>query len=523
LRNGRAPKETATPSRIVRCGIYTRKSTDEGLSQEFNSLDAQREAAEAFISSQRHEGWIPIPDLYDDGGFTGANMDRPALQRLLADIAADRVDCVVVYKVDRLSRSLLDFARIMETFDKRGVSFVSVTQQFNTTASLGRLTLNILLSFAQFEREMIAERTRDKMSAARRKGKWVGGIPVLGYDVDPRGGKLILNATEAKEVRAIFNLYLEHRSLIPVVRELNRRAWTTKRWTTKDGREHKGQPFTKNALYRMLTNVIYLGKVNHKGTVYAGEHAPVVDATVWQQVNERLSGNGVNGGREVRNKYGALLRGLLHCDACNAGMMHTYTTKGSRRYRYYVCLTAQQRGWDACPTKSVAAQEIEDAIVSRIRNLGTDPRIVVETARKAREQGETRGEELEADLKIAYKELGRLQRELAKVVAAPGGNGMRTDRLADLQEQIRAAETRALELRGELAELAAKAIDEQDLQRAINAFDPVWRVLNAGEQARLIRAVIDRVGYDGRTGKIAVMFRAGGFKAICALSEEVAS
>ena len=367
---------------------------------------------------------------------------------------------------------------------------------------------------------MIAERTRDKMSAARRKGKWVGGIPVLGYDVDPRGGKLILNATEAKEVRAIFKLYLDHRALIPVVRELNRRTWTTKHWTTKDGREHKGLPFTKNALYRMLTNVIYLGKVNHKGTIYPGEHAPVVDATVWEQVNERLCGNGVNGGREVRNKYGVLLRGLLHCDACNAGMMHTYTTKGSRRYRYYVCLTAQQRGWDACPTKSVAAQEIEDAIVSRIRHLGSDPRIAAETARKAREQGDTRSDELEADLKVANRDLGRLQRELAKVVAAPGGNGMRMDRLADLQEQIRTAETRALELRGELAELVAKAIDERDLQKALTAFDPVWSALNSGEQARLIRTVIDRVGYDGRTGKIAVTFRAGGFKAICALSEE---
>jgi site-specific DNA recombinase len=493
------------------------------LSQEFNSLDAQREAGEAYIASQRHEGWILIPDAYDDGGFTGANMDRPALQRLLADIAADRVDCVVVYKVDRLSRSLLDFARIMETFDKHDVSFVSVTQAFNTTASLGRLTLNILLSFAQFEREMIAERTRDKMSAARRKGKWVGGIPVLGYDVDPRGGRLVINVDEAKQVRAIFNLYLEHRALIPVVRHLNKRGWTTKQWTTQDGREHKGQPFTKNALYRLLTNVIYTGQVNHKGTIYPGEHPPIVDLAVWEKVDEQLRGNGVNGGREVRNKYGALLRGLLHCDACGTAMVHTYTVRNSRRYRYYVCLTAQQRGWDACPTKSVAAQEMEDAIVSRIRLLGADPRIAAETARKVREQGQSRSEEVEADLKVANKDLGRLQRELAKVVAAPGGNGMRTDRLADLQEQIRAAESRALELRAELADLAAKAIDEQDLQKALQAFDPVWSALNAGEQARLIRAVIDRVGYDGRTGKIAVTFRAGGFKAICALSEEVAS
>ena len=196
--------------RPIRCAIYTRKSTEEGLQQEFNSLDAQREAAEAFIASQKHEGWHLVPDRFDDGGYSGGNIDRPALTRLLAAIEAKQVDCVVVYKVDRLSRSLLDFARIMELFDRHGVSFVSVTQQFNTTSSLGRLTLNILLSFAQFEREIISERTRDKMSAARKKGKWIGGHPVLGYDIDPRGGRLVVNPDEADRVRAIFDLYLEH-------------------------------------------------------------------------------------------------------------------------------------------------------------------------------------------------------------------------------------------------------------------------------------------------------------------------
>jgi site-specific DNA recombinase len=208
----------------VRCAICTRKSTEEGLQQEFNSLDAQREAAEAFIISQKHEGWQVITDHFDDGGYTGGNMDRPALKRLLAAVEARTVDCIVVYKVDRLSRSLMDFACIIENFDRNGVSFVAVTQQFNTTSSLGRLTLNILLSFAQFEREIISERTRDKMSAARRKGKWVGGIPVLGYDVGSGGGRLAVNDDEAHRVRAIFELYLEHRSLISVVREINRRG-----------------------------------------------------------------------------------------------------------------------------------------------------------------------------------------------------------------------------------------------------------------------------------------------------------
>jgi site-specific DNA recombinase len=207
----------------VRCAIYTRKSTEEGLDQEFNSLDAQREAAEAFVRSQRHQGWMLLPERYDDGGFSGGNLDRPALQRLLDDIEAGCINCVVVYKVDRLSRSLLDFARLMDRFDQRSVSFVAVTQQLNTTTSLGRLTLNILLSFAQFEREIIGERTRDKMTAARRKGKWIGGTPVLGYDVAPNGGRLVINEGEAEQVREIFRLYMRHRSLPVVIEELRRR------------------------------------------------------------------------------------------------------------------------------------------------------------------------------------------------------------------------------------------------------------------------------------------------------------
>jgi len=239
---------------MVRCAIYTRKSTGEGLEQSFNTLDALREAAEAFINSQRHEGWIGLPDRYDDGGYTGANMDRPALKRVLDDVKAGAVNCIVVYKVDRLTRSLLDFARIVEVLDKHGACFVSVTQQFDTTNSLGRLTLNILLSFAQFEREMIAERTKDKMGAARRRGKWVGGNLVLGYDVSPQGGSLVVNREEASRVSEIFALYAEHKSLITVVQELDHRGWLTKAWTTKSGRAAGGKNFTKNRLYNLLTN-----------------------------------------------------------------------------------------------------------------------------------------------------------------------------------------------------------------------------------------------------------------------------
>jgi site-specific DNA recombinase len=311
----------------VRCAIYTRKSTEEGLDQEFNTLDAQREAGESYINSQRHDGWIVSPDRYDDGGFTGANTDRPALQRLLADVEAGNINCIVVYKVDRFSRALLDFMKMMEILDRHGVTFVSVTQPFNTTTSPGRLLLNMLFSFAQFEREMISERTRDKMRAARRKGKWIGGNLSLGYDLSPKGGSLAINGNEAEQVREIFRLYLELGSLIPLVAELDRRGWTMKKWTNLEGKQSGGARFTKTTLHNLLTNVIYTGRVKFDGKLLDGEHERIVDDDTWNRVQEQLNRNGRHSGRNVRNKCGALLKGLVRCASCNCGMTHTYAQK----------------------------------------------------------------------------------------------------------------------------------------------------------------------------------------------------
>ena len=375
-------EKALAPTAAIRCAIYTRKSTDEGLDQSFNTLDAQRESGEAFIISQRHENWLALPTRYDDGGYTGANMDRPALKRLLDDVRAGLVNCVVVYKVDRLTRSLLDFSRIVETLDQHGVSFVSVTQQFNTASSMGRLILNVLLSFAQFEREMIAERTRDKMSAARRKGKWVGGNPALGYDLLPQGGGLAINEGEAQRVREIYKLYLDHGSLIPVVKELGRRGWHCKQWITRSGKPAGGKPFTKNRLYNLLTNIIYTGRVEHHGTIYAGEQPKIIETATWNRVQAKLSGNRRTGGRLVRNKYGALLKGILQCASCDVGMVHTYTRKGNRLYRYYVCVNAHQRGWNKCETRSVSAPEIEQAVIDQIRGIGRHPEVIDQVHRR---------------------------------------------------------------------------------------------------------------------------------------------
>jgi site-specific DNA recombinase len=521
MKPGRKKKESANPDSksSIRCAVYTRKSTEEGLDQDFNSLDAQREAAEAFIESQKGEGWACLPARYDDGGFSGGNTERPALKRLLADVEAGLVDCIVVYKVDRLSRSLLDFAQIIGALERRRVSFVSVTQQFNTTHSMGRLTLNILLSFAQFEREIIAERTRDKMCAARRRGKWTGGMPVLGYDVDPAGGRLVVNELEACRVREIFSLYLERRSLTETAREFNGRGWTTKQWVTKKGRRRKGREFDKGNLFRLLTNRVYIGEVLHKDQVYKGEHPDIVDAEVWRRVQTLLRRNGSNGGKETRNKYGALLRGILYCAPCGTAMTHAYTAKGgNRRYRYYVCSRAQKQGWDVCPTKSLPAEEIERFVVDRIRCIGTDPGLVAETLGQARAQNENRLESLEKERKILQREIKRYDEMVRRLIGGPRveGRGMddRTAQLADLDDRIRASEQRVTKIREDMADLAARAVDEMELASALTAFHPLWKSLVPREQAGIIRLLLERVAYDAGKGTVAITFRPSGIRTL---------
>ena len=301
------PGTAVRRSGTVRCAIYTRKSSEEGLEQEFNSLQAQREACEAFIDSQRHEGWVCLRAAYDDGGFSGATMDRPALQQLLADITAGRVDTIVVYKIDRLTRSLADFAKIVEILDARGASFVSVTQQFNTTTSMGRLTLNVLLSFAQFEREVIGERIRDKIAASKKKGMWMGGVPPLGYRVQDR--KLGIVDSEAEIVRSIFRHYAELGSVRLLKAELEAQGRKSKSWTSAAGRVIGGKPFSRGALYLMLRNRTYRGEIVHKGQSHPGEHTPIIDHPLWDAVQMRLAANTAERNSATRTHQPSLLAG----------------------------------------------------------------------------------------------------------------------------------------------------------------------------------------------------------------------
>jgi len=363
----------------VRCAIYTRKSSEEGLEQEFNSLQAQREACEAFINSQRHEGWVCLPQAYDDGGFSGATMDRPALQQLLADITAGRVDTVVVYKIDRLTRSLADFAKIVEILDQRSASFVSVTQQFNTTTSMGRLTLNVLLSFAQFEREVIGERIRDKIAASKRKGMWMGGVPPLGYRVEDR--KLVTIDSEAEIVRTIFRRYAELGSVRLVKEELDARGIKSKSWTSASGRPIGGKPFSRGALYLMLQNRTYLGEIVHQGQSHPGDHAPIIDQPLWDAARSRLAGHTAERSSGTRSRQPSLLAGILF-DPDGNRMTPTHAVKKGMRYRYYVSrplITKNQS--EGSLGLRIPAAEIEQLVASRMRQWLLDPASIYQAIR----------------------------------------------------------------------------------------------------------------------------------------------
>lgn len=392
--------------RKLRCAIYTRKSSEEGLEQEFNSLHAQREACEAYIASQRSEGWVLVRDQYDDGGISGGTLERPGLKRLMADIEDGLVDVIICYKIDRLSRSLADFAKLVEVFDRNGVTFVSVTQQFNTTTSMGRLTLNILLSFAQFEREVTAERIRDKVAASRRKGMWMGGVPPYGYRVENR--KLVVDEDSAAHVRWIFARFVEIGSGTVLARETAERGLRTPR----------GNLIDKKYIYRLLNNRAYIGEAVHKGESYPGEHDAIIDADTWDKVRTILKVSPRKRAMHTRAKTPALLKGLIY-GPDGAAFSPTHSKKQGRLYRYYVSQTVLKHGAGSCPVSRVPAGEIEAAVIEQIRTVLRQPEIVAGTWKEARVHDNSIKE---ADARAALQMLDPLWDELfpaeqARIVA----------------------------------------------------------------------------------------------------------
>lgn len=357
--------------RRMRCAVYTRKSSEEGLDQEYNSIDAQRDSGHAYIASQRAEGWIPVADDYDDAAFSGGNMERPALRRLMADIEAGKIDVVVIYKIDRLTRSLADFSKMVEVFERYGVSFVSVTQQFNTTTSMGRLMLNILLSFAQFEREVTGERIRDKIAASKRKGMWMGGVPPLGYDVENR--RLVPNQNEAKLIRHIFQRFIELGSSTTLVKELKLDGATSKAWTTQDGKTRDGKPIDKGLIYKLLNNRTYLGELRHKEQWYPAKHPPIIDPELWEQVHAILATNGRVRGNATRATVAYLLKGIVFGNDGRALSPFHTTKKNGRRYRYYIPQRENKEHAGASGLPRLPAAELESAVLDQLRVILRSP------------------------------------------------------------------------------------------------------------------------------------------------------
>ncbi|MBA1373237.1 recombinase family protein [Sphingomonas ursincola] len=374
----RHQEAVAVVPRRQRCAIYTRKSSEEGLDMEFNSLDAQREACEAFVTSQKAEGWATIRERYDDGGFSGGTLERPGLKRLIQDVEAGLIDVIVVYKIDRLSRSLMDFAKLVEIFDRNQVTFVSVTQSFNTTTSMGRLTLNILLSFAQFEREVIGERIRDKFAASRKRGMWMGGHVPLGYDVRDR--KLVVNEAEAATVRMIFERFVTIGSATTLAKALAAEGVLNKR----------GKPIDKGFLYKLINNRVYLGEAVHKGTAYPGEHEAIIDQVLWDKVHSILAESPRLRAKNTRRQTPALLKGIIFTETGTA-MTPTATKKGTRLYRYYASmdLIRNRPTGDGSGPLRLPAGMVEDAVVGEIRRMIRAPEVAARTIKALRDKSST--------------------------------------------------------------------------------------------------------------------------------------
>ncbi|MBI3184658.1 MAG: recombinase family protein [Myxococcales bacterium] len=489
---------------VKRCAVYTRKSTSQGLEQEFNSLDAQREACVGYI--QRQPGWTLVDEHYDDGGFTGANIERPAFQRLLADAEAGKIDVVVVYKVDRLSRSLLDFAKVMERFNAADASFVSVTQNFSTADAMGRLTLNMLMSFAEFERSMIAERTRDKITMARRRGKWTGGPVPLGYKVEEK--HLVVDELEAVLVREIFAVYLEQRSALAVARILNERHRSTKRHRAANGNLRESRGWNKADVLRVLKNPVYAGYMPCGGELHEAEHAPLIPRETFTRATTLLEEATLSKEDHGRNPD-YLLRGLLRCACCGAGFTPASTRKGRREFRYYRCITRDKEGKDACPSRPLSAGAIEDYVLERLRAEAADGSLATEVVTGVKQRVAARRKDILTERQKLPPEIASLSDEgkrLVETIASVNGAGRRLldERLQEVGEQLARCEARLATAERELANLDALEVEVTWVAQCLADFDKVWDVLTPENRGRVLRTMVERVEVNEPANQVSV-------------------
>lgn len=502
-----ALRKSAATGPTKRCAVYTRKSTTMGLEQDFNTLDAQREACENYIRSQAHAGWQVIPDRFDDGGFTGSNLDRPAFTRLLADVEAGNIDVVVVYKIDRVSRSLLDFKTVMDRLNRLGVGFVSITQNFCTTDAVGRMTLNLLATFAEFEREQISERTRDKMLAARRRGLWTGGPVPLGYVTKDK--KLVVEELEAVVVREVFSLYLEQRSAIAVTKLLNERQRSTKRHTAeKSGRTREARAWAKDDVLRTLRNSIYAGYMPCGDEIHEGEHEAIIDRETFEAVRTALASLRPGTGHRRRNPD-YILGGILFCGCCESALTAASTRKGNGEWRYYRCVRRDKQGADACPTKNLRAERIENFVIERMREATAGAGLGDELVGAVRERVEERRCDLAIERKRLPVEIAKLAAEGSKLVdkvgkVKGGATTLLDRRLESVGAELSRSERRLADVEREIAALEAVEVEAGWVAKCMADFDTVWDLLTSENRGRLLRAVVERVDYDGRTRDVRV-------------------
>ena len=476
--------------KILRCAVYTRKSHEDGLEQEYNSLDAQREAGENYIASQKLKGWKLIPQKYDDGGFSGGNMQRPALKQLMADIEAGKIDVVVTYKLDRLSRSLLDFMNLADFFEQHGASFVSVTQEINTSTSAGRMMLNILMTFAQYEREVIAERIRDKIAGAKKRGKHCGGVPVLGYDTDPETKKLVINESEAELVRYIFERYSQIGSARFVAQDLNEKGHRTKTWITRKGKLHKGGKFKPDIVYRILKNPLYIGKVTHKDKIYIGEQKAIVTKSIWEEAQSLLAGNLVAKTRR-KTEITTPFRGLLKCGHCGGSMGLNYTQKTDRRYIYYICEADAKKATSDCPIKRVPAGEIKRLVLKNLSEIFKKPTLLAKTYFKAVEMEEAQKNKLLKRRKglLAQQEKMRQQ----TILAVQNSDGDNQDEIKSARDNFEQVTREISEINTALEALKAVPISNEDIIKTFASIDVLWDELFPVERYRLLHLLIEKI------------------------------
>lgn len=496
------------------CAVYTRKSTDENLGGDFTSLDSQREYCEAFVKSREGEGWRVFPVTYNDPGYSGGNMDRPGLKQLLADARQGRFQAVVTYKYDRLSRNTQDFLQVLDVFDRHGITYVSVTQPIDTGSSVGRLMRSILVDFAQFERELIGERTRDKRAAMAKKGKWAGGHPVLGYDFDRKTKKLVVNKEEVSQALAMFETYMRTKSLSQAARALNAQGIRMKVWTNVEGRRKGGRRFNKANLDYVLRNPVYIGKIRHYENEYDGEHEGIIPEDLFRRVRKQLSANGVKNTSPSQDKHNFLLRGLVRCGACGQQMTPNFAYSKGRKYFYYKCVSVNKLDKSACPTKSVSARELEKIVLDRLAFLGRNRALMEQIVDVAREQTTSNlpGKNQEKVRLVA--EIGRIESEVGNIASILAEQGKEApqyrvliDKLGQVQSRREQLEAQVQSLDREIADLESRRIDAEVVCRNLQNFGRVFGKLKPERQRELTALLVREVLYAQDKSKIRLTLR----------------